>query len=102
MSELRILPQVAQDIASAARWYDQNAYDGLGDRFTETFYACLPDLCERGRIYRTVHSDFRRILLPRFPYAVFFRYYSELLIVTLVIHAARDPALIQSLLKTRR
>jgi hypothetical protein len=27
---LRILPEVAEDVAEAARWYDEEGYPGLG------------------------------------------------------------------------
>jgi hypothetical protein len=33
MSELRLLPAVFDDTAEAARWYDEEGYQGLGDRF---------------------------------------------------------------------
>ncbi len=41
MRNVRILPDVLLDIAEAAAWYDENGYDGLGDRFVDTFYSSL-------------------------------------------------------------
>ena len=37
MKSLRLLPAVLQDIAEAARWYDEKGYKGLGDRFVAVF-----------------------------------------------------------------
>ena len=42
MRELRILPEVADDLSEAANWYDEKGYLGLGDRFIETFYSYNP------------------------------------------------------------
>lgn len=102
MKALRILPEVAVDVAEAARWYDEEGYLGLGDRFVETFYASVAHLQERGEIYRTVYSDFRRVLLRPFPYALYYRYLGEVMVISLVIHAARTPRRARSLLRSRR
>lgn len=44
MSELRLLPEVFDDTAQAARWYDEEGYEGLGDRFLNVFYSYLPHI----------------------------------------------------------
>jgi hypothetical protein len=64
---LSILPEVAADVAEAARWYDEQGYLGLGDRFVSTFSACVGLLQEHGEIHRVVYSGFRRVLLRPFP-----------------------------------
>ena len=89
-------------MAEAARWYDDEGYLGLGDRFIGTFYSCVAHLQERGEIYRPVYSDFRRLLLRPFPYALYYRYHSEALVISLVIHGARSPRRVRSLLRNRR
>ena len=75
MRELRILPEVADDLSEAANWYDEKGYLGLGDRFIETFYSYIPHVLEHGEIYRIAYSDFRKILLQPFPYFLFYRYW---------------------------
>ena len=102
MKALRILPEVAADVAEAARWYDEEGYIGLDDRFVGTFYSCVAHLQERGEIYRTVYSNFRRVLLRPFPYALYYRYHGEVMVISLVIHGARSPRHIRALLRTRR
>jgi hypothetical protein len=99
---LRVLPEVAADVAEAARWYDEEGYLGLGDRFVDTFYSSVAHLQERGEIHRTVYSEFRRVLIRPFPYALYYRYDGEVLVISLVIHAARSPRLVRSLLRNRR
>ena len=51
MKALRILPEVANDVAEAARWYDEEGYLGLGDRFVGTFYSGVAHLQEHGEIH---------------------------------------------------
>lgn len=102
MRDFRILPEVAADIAEAANWYDREGHAGLGDRFTATFYSFVSHLQEKGEIYRVVYSDFRRILLKPFSYALYYRYHDDLLIISLVIHAARSPRRARALLRERR
>jgi len=102
MKELRLLPAVLEDTAQAARWYDEEAYPGLGERFLAIFYAVLPKIQQQGEIQRAVYEDFRRVLLNPFPYAVYYRYHGDWVVVSLVIHAARNPRLLEKLLRERR
>lgn len=102
MTDIRILAEVSADVAEAANWYDREGYLGLGDKFETTFYAWLEHLKDKGEIYRAVYSGFRRIYLKPFPYALYYRYHAELLVVSLVIHAARDPERVRALLQVRR
>jgi hypothetical protein len=102
MSEIRLLPSVLDDTALAAQWYDEEGHAGLGERFLAVFYSYLPHIQEHGEIYKTVYNDFRRILLNPFPYAVYYRYHEDSVVVSLVIHTARNPRLLRRLLKERR
>ena len=56
MTKLQIIPEVAEDVAAAADWYDQEGYVGLGNRFIATFESYASHLQENGKIYRTVYS----------------------------------------------
>ena len=101
MKALRILPGVTADVAEAARWYDEEGHLGLGDRFVVTFYSCVGYLLEHGEVHRVVYSGFRRVLLRPFPYALYYKYHGEVMVVALVIHGARNPRHIRSVLRKR-
>jgi hypothetical protein len=101
MKDIRVLPAVANDLAEAANWYDREARPGLGERFLATFYSYLPHIQENGEVHRIVYSDFRRILLKPFPYAAYYRYFEDWVVVSLVIHGARDPKTVRRLLRER-
>lgn len=102
MKELRILPEVVVDVAEAMRWYDEQGCLGLGERFLAAFNACVFDVQRHGEIHRAVYRDFRKVLLRPFPYLLFDRYHEDSLVVSLVIHGARNPAHARSLLRARR
>ena len=101
MRDVRILSDILEDIHEAAAWYDEEGYVGLGDRFIATFQTYLPTIRDNGGIHRIGYHEFRKILLRPFPYTVFYRLHADTWIVTLVIHAARDPRHIRKLLRKR-
>jgi ParE toxin of type II toxin-antitoxin system, parDE len=102
MKALRLLPEVLEDVAQAARWYDEKGYLGLGERFLGVFYASLPRIQQDAEIHRPVYHEFRRILLKPFPYAVYYRVHNDLVVISLVIHAVRSPHVTRKLLHERK
>ncbi len=102
MSKIRLLPAVFSDIEGAAQWYDERGYTGLGDRFVDVFYFYLEHIQRRGKSYVRVYDEFRRVLLNPFPYATYFRYHDDLIVVSLVMHTARDPHLWRRMLRERQ
>ncbi|MEO5915736.1 MAG: type II toxin-antitoxin system RelE/ParE family toxin [Luteolibacter sp.] len=102
MRDIRILPAVLMDLAEAAAWYDREGHPGLGDRFINTFYTSLPKIEKNGESYRMAYQDFRKIIIRPFPYSVYFRLHDEMWIVTLAVHAARNPDFAKGILEKRR
>jgi hypothetical protein len=101
MDGLILLPDVFDDVAHAAQWYDEEGGQGLGDRFVACFYAYLPQIERQGEIQRKVYDEFRRVILKPFPYALYHRHHSGRIVVSLVIHTARKPSFIRRLLRER-
>jgi len=101
MNGLILLPDVFDDVARAAQWYDEEGGQELGDRFVACFYAYLPQIQRQGEIHRKVYKDFRRVILKPFPYALYHRHHSGQIVVSLVIHTARKPSLVRRLLRDR-
>lgn len=98
---LRFLPEVEDDAISGYVWYEAKS-PGLGDDFLRVFYACAANIPRNPLIYQKVHGEFRRCLLSRFPYAVYFRIQAELIIVTGLFHCARDPRTVLTSLQDRK
>ena len=68
---LVIWPQAEADVAEAARWYEQQEA-GLGRDFLRAFRAATAILRRNPFQYQIIFVEVRRVLLRRFPYAVFY------------------------------
>ena len=68
MKTFRILPEVVEDVAAAARWYDTEGYPGLGDRFVAIFDAYIRQLQETGQLREAkIHFEHAMAFLDRMP-----------------------------------
>jgi plasmid stabilization system protein ParE len=98
---LRILPEVADDLRQARDWYERRQPD-LGRQFEDDLYATIARVGQSPELHRKMHGEFRRCLLRRFPYAVWFRIEADTIFITLLFHCARNPASLKSNLGLRR
>ena len=87
---LTILPEARQDLAEAFDWYEEQS-PGLGLEFFRCVEACVQSVRASPKLYPTVHEEYRRALVRRFPYAVFYEYADRCVTVYAVFHCARDP-----------
>ena len=89
-AELWLTPLAEQDVAEAYAWYeDQRA--GLGEDFLQRLEACLAAVQRSPELLPVALEDYRRALVRRFPYAVFYEYGPGAVTVHAVLHTARDP-----------
>jgi plasmid stabilization system protein ParE len=89
-ARLIVSPEAAQDIEEAYDWYECRR-DGLGEDFLSAVDACIQAICREPEICEKVHEDYRRGLVRRFPYAVFYEYAGGAVTVYCVFHTSRDP-----------
>ena len=97
---LRFLPEVEEDVMGGYVWYGRKS-PGLGEEFLRVFYACAGEIPRHPLLYPKAHGEFRRRLLRRFPYAVYFRIEDDTVIVFGVFHCARDPRTVGAKLRDR-
>ena len=83
-------PEARDELREAQRWYEERA-PGLGARFALAVEAAVEALVQAPQRYPIVHREVRRVLLRRFPYAVFYRATEKEIVVLAVFHLARDP-----------
>jgi plasmid stabilization system protein ParE len=88
--ELIIAPEADYDLDEAYSWYEKQRA-GLGEELLTSVDACIASICRTPKAGRLVHENYRRSLIRRFPYAVFYEYESTIVTVYCVIHTARDP-----------
>ncbi len=97
---LRFLPKVEEDVIDGYFWYEGKE-KGLGEEFLRLFYADSNEITGNPSIYRKVYGDFRRRLLRRFPYAIYFIISGDEIIVFGLFHCARNPTTIYDELNGR-
>ena len=82
--------QASTDVQTAIEWYEAQR-PGLGAEFLDVLgfvIAILPDFPLRGPL---VFSNVRRLLLPRFPYAVYYRVQDDQIEIRGCLHQRRAP-----------
>lgn len=86
---LLVRPEAERDIAQTRDWYDQKAV-GLGDQFLDEIASAMGELTHDPHLPRLYHLNFRRVLLRRFPYKLFYQVLGDRVIIFRVIHAKQD------------
>jgi toxin ParE1/3/4 len=87
---LVLVSEAETDILEAYGWYEERRR-GLGDEFLSCVDACLSGIARQPELHAVIFDQYRRALVRRFPYAVFYEATSETVIVYGVLHTARDP-----------
>ena len=82
-------PRAERDIQHARQWYEKKQ-TGLGDRFLHEIGQVMLTLKNDADRFPIYHRRFRRVLLPRFPYKIFFILDGERALVLRVLHAKRE------------
>jgi len=98
---LRFLPEVEDDAFAGYAWYEEKSA-GLGDEFLRVFYACAGQIPRNPLLYPKVYRGFRRRLLRRFPYAIYFIVEGDEAVVFGLFHCARAPRAVRGELRKRR
>lgn len=88
--KLIIAPEVEQDINEAYTWYEERRI-GLGEEFLSCVDACVQAICRMPEMYGVVYENYRRALVRRFPYSIFYEYASSIVTIYCVFHNSRNP-----------
>jgi plasmid stabilization system protein ParE len=89
-ADLILAPEAEDDLAEAYGWYERRRI-GLGEDFLECVDACIQRIRRHPGLGKPIHQSYRRALVRRFPYAVFYEYENNTIIVYCIFHTARDP-----------
>ena len=85
-----LLQQAELDIEGAHDWYE-NQSPGLGQEFLRNIEACLFLIKRNPEINRVIYKSFRRGLVRRFPFAIFYEREKNDLVVYAVFHCSQNP-----------
>ena len=77
------------ELAEATEWYEALS-NGLGAQFVLAVDAALARIARDPETYPFVYRDIRRVLLRRFPYALYYVVESDRVTVIACFHGRRD------------
>jgi len=72
VTHLEVRPEAAEDLEKAANWYEAQR-PNLGAEFVDEARSQFLRVVENPLQFPIVFRDVRRVLMQRFPYAVYFR-----------------------------
>ncbi|HEV7503745.1 MAG TPA: type II toxin-antitoxin system RelE/ParE family toxin [Thermoanaerobaculia bacterium] len=84
--------RVGRDLAGGYGWYEEQRV-GLGEEFLGAIDESFDSIEAFPEMYAHVRGNVRRMILTRFPYAVFYQIEPKRVVVLAVLHTARDPRL---------
>lgn len=90
MRPLRVRLQAKAEILKAYDRYFQNS-PAAAQRFVDAVDEAIARIEERPELFPVIRGRLRRVLLRRFPYAVYFKVYPASISVVGVIHGHRHP-----------
>jgi toxin ParE1/3/4 len=88
-----------RDMAEASAWYEARSR-GLGARFILSIEASLARISRNPEASTLCFERFRRVLVRRFPYGIFYLVESQRIIVLAVLHLHQNPLRIQKTVET--
>ncbi|MCB2181059.1 MAG: type II toxin-antitoxin system RelE/ParE family toxin [Desulfobulbaceae bacterium] len=88
--ELIVAPEAQQDIEEAYGWYEQRR-PGLGEDFLSCVDAGIQTICRLPLSYPQIYEEYRRALVRRFPFAVFYEYTSGVVYIYSIFHTSQNP-----------
>lgn len=87
--QVTIRPRAYRDLCEARDWYESRQ-SGLGGEFIKEVNSCMVHLSHRPEISPLYYRSFRRTLLHRFPYKVFYQILDSRVVVFRVLHAKQS------------
>ena len=91
-AELVVAEEAEQDVAEGYSYYERQRV-GLGEDFLARVDACIQGILRAPKVGACFLGDYRRALVRKFPYAVYYVYddANDRVMVYCVFHTSRDP-----------
>ena len=88
-------PAAEDDVEDAFQWYESQRQH-LGTAFRHAIDIAVAALESNPEAYAVIHRNTRRVLLPKFPYGLYYHVAGEAIVVVACIHAKRHPRIWRS------
>jgi len=98
--EIAYLPEVSRDFVDAYHYYSALS-EKLGEKFECAYYEAEKEIEDNLIKHRTVFDDYRRVVLRKFPYLLYYRDDAGKAVIAGLLFGKRDPKEIKRLLKSR-
>lgn len=87
-----LVPEAKADVSDAYLWYEEQSL-GLGLEFLRCVEIALLAIQRTPLIFPVIHATYRRALVHRFPFAIFFELDAAIntCVVYSVFHCSQDP-----------
>ena len=95
MKPVNVQPRAEAEADEAAAWYEAEQ-PGLGIEFLLELDAAIERAAEAPLVYVQVFMDARRVLMRRFPFAVYFVYENGVVEIFAILHQRRASSLWKS------
>ena len=90
---LRYSATAKDDLRIAFQWYEAQRR-GLGMAFLDCVEAAIETILEMPKLYAEHHANFRRALVRRFPFSIFYTIEEKEIVLHAVFDNRQDPALL--------
>ncbi len=87
---LIIRPEAELDLEDAFLWYESQS-SGLGSEFVRAVDTCISTIGRNPLAYKLIYQEARRVLVRRFPYALFYIVGEDTVFVIACFHSKRNP-----------
>ena len=92
--EVVVRAEAERDIRETRRWY-ATISPALGEHFLAAVDQAITSSADKRLAFQVIHRSLRRVLLGKFPYALFFVAEETRVTIVGVLHQARHPRLSQ-------
>jgi plasmid stabilization system protein ParE len=86
-----ILLEAVQDFKEAKLWYKKTNVPLLSQRFANSVKSAINKLQKQPTLYAIRYKNVRVVHTDKFPFAIHFIIEENLIIITAIIYAGRDP-----------
>ena len=88
--KLRYTGRAKDDLDIAFEWYEEQRHR-LGFEFLDCVEATIETILQLPKLYATHHDNFRRALIRRFPFSIFYTIEKKEIIVHAFFDNRQDP-----------
>ena len=81
--------EAEDDVADSYNWYESRE-PGLGEDFLRCIEACVLTVQRHPLLYPVATEEFRRALVRRFPFEIFYEPLENFVVIYAVFHCSQD------------